>query len=1145
MTLLSNQNASAQKLPSTLLWRISGNSLQNPSYLYGTMHLTDERIFNLGDSLYSALEKSEGFATEIDPSEFTSLLINETKKSLKNKILLKDFLSPEKFKKYGKLLADKLKKDENKITTSDILDEKNKWSNESLKNGKMKTFLDMYLYDIARRKGKWTSGVEDPQDQGDLEDPVTEEDIEQIALYKNYEEFTREQNEEGNFFINAYINNDLNMIDSISNLSDTLSNDVMLVRRNIKMAARMDSMSHIRSTVFAIGAAHLPGKKGLIELLREKGFSVTPVFSSKKIKPSDYKVEEIAVRWYNTKDEDSLYTAEMPGIAGDMTFYGIMKMKMFYDAFSSTVYMTSALTSPLPKNKVDSVLNSMAKEFFSTEESPKGKPITIDNVTGLEYESTSGSYSRGYLLYENGKIFMALAKCQKEDTSAAGDIRRFLHSFSINKIRPVEEKNFYYVNKTKAYQLTLPAPPQSAAELIGNADSTIKSETFFSIDPASGTYFFFGTNESAPGYFIVNDSLILSQIQQTQIEKMKIKSIDSSYMQNGYKNLVIGGLMLSADLMMKAQFRFRGNRWYALVVVYDSSKDQSPIQQFFDSFSTLDYAKINWTTQASEDSLFHTWAPSKFSSASLAAGELNRYTYHSFDSTRGDSYTMILENFDKYLWYNNDSTFWASMIKPKKSTDRLLSKKKVQNGTANGYEYLIQEEGSSNVKRVRMLLNGDRMFSLITIQDLQEINNDNNNQFFETFRVDRTSSGPGLFISKAELLLNDIASENLETADKAREYLSQATFTKDNLQLLQQTLLLNFTEGSNIGNTQLKRQLSRIIINLEDSSSFHFARNNYPVADDTTRNELLNIMVSFPTQENFIILKNILKTYTPRVKPDNYFSTGFTDSVEIAAIILPDLLPLLKDTVMAPSIIAITKTVLEKGLIKKALLSSYEPELLHLSKKYYNALEKYPDDYRFVDYDLQELIAKLNTVSSNAMLQNWSNCNQIFLRYFSVIFLLQNNQPIKANAVQALAENKITRISLYDSLKTYKKLSLFPAKYATQQSFAESLVFNADDDEYGINKVIFLSEKIIEVEGKKSKFYFYKMIYGEEDEPQYLLSAAGPFSLNIKDLSTKETEGFIYDEENFNETKLKEQMDALIQQIKDHAKYRKDNTDAD
>src|SRR4249919_2429992 len=79
----------AQKLPSTLLWKISGNDLQKPSYLYGTMHLTDERVFNIGDSVYKAIENSDGFAIEIDPEEFTPFIIDEAKKSYIESVRIK------------------------------------------------------------------------------------------------------------------------------------------------------------------------------------------------------------------------------------------------------------------------------------------------------------------------------------------------------------------------------------------------------------------------------------------------------------------------------------------------------------------------------------------------------------------------------------------------------------------------------------------------------------------------------------------------------------------------------------------------------------------------------------------------------------------------------------------------------------------------------------------------------------------------------------------------------------------------------------------------------------------------------------------------------------------------------------------------
>jgi hypothetical protein len=168
-------------------------------------------------------------------------------------------------------------------------------------------------------------------------------------------------------------------------LEDSLFHDALLTKRNIKMALRMDSMSHERSMVFAVGAAHLPGDDGVIKLLKEKGFTVTPVFSSKKIKPKDYKLAEVPLIWKDIKDDAGYYTASMPGKPGNMNMYGVLNMKMYFDIFSSTAYLTAAINTPYNQNMTDSVFETMSAYYFGTSDLKKGKPITIGDVSGREF----------------------------------------------------------------------------------------------------------------------------------------------------------------------------------------------------------------------------------------------------------------------------------------------------------------------------------------------------------------------------------------------------------------------------------------------------------------------------------------------------------------------------------------------------------------------------------------------------------------------------------------------------------------------------------------------------------------------------------------------------------------------------------------
>ena len=95
----------AQKLPNTLLWRIQGNGLGKPSYLYGTMHVNDPRLFNLGDSLLNAISTSEGFANELDLNQITPMLVDFVNHELTNAMTVKEMLNKRTFDKYGPALA--------------------------------------------------------------------------------------------------------------------------------------------------------------------------------------------------------------------------------------------------------------------------------------------------------------------------------------------------------------------------------------------------------------------------------------------------------------------------------------------------------------------------------------------------------------------------------------------------------------------------------------------------------------------------------------------------------------------------------------------------------------------------------------------------------------------------------------------------------------------------------------------------------------------------------------------------------------------------------------------------------------------------------------------------------------------------------
>ena len=93
---------SAQKSSSnnnTLLWRISGNGITRPSYLFGTMHILCADDIQLSDSLNKAIRNADNVYLELDMDNLFEMIAAMTKMKMRNDTTLADLLSREEYDK--------------------------------------------------------------------------------------------------------------------------------------------------------------------------------------------------------------------------------------------------------------------------------------------------------------------------------------------------------------------------------------------------------------------------------------------------------------------------------------------------------------------------------------------------------------------------------------------------------------------------------------------------------------------------------------------------------------------------------------------------------------------------------------------------------------------------------------------------------------------------------------------------------------------------------------------------------------------------------------------------------------------------------------------------------------------------------------
>lgn len=260
-----------------LLWKIDAPGVK-PNYLFGTIHSDDPRVISLPEPVIQALDGSGRFVME-------AIIDGDGLVRMAEAMYFNDGRTLEQVT--GKQLYSE---SVNAVTArglpaADIAKQK-PWAVVmalSMPTPKTGEFLDLVLETRASRQDKPVAGLETIQEQIAVFDELSLPD--QIALLK---EAVRTQGEFANELdkmIGAYLARDLASLAEMGGKplagDDRLYRTVterLLSRRNTRMADRMAPMLKEGGAFIAVGAAHLPGDEGLLNLIEKAGYRVTPVY---------------------------------------------------------------------------------------------------------------------------------------------------------------------------------------------------------------------------------------------------------------------------------------------------------------------------------------------------------------------------------------------------------------------------------------------------------------------------------------------------------------------------------------------------------------------------------------------------------------------------------------------------------------------------------------------------------------------------------------------------------------------------------------------------------------------------------------------------------------------------------------------------
>lgn len=338
-----------------LLWQITGNGLKKPSYLFGSYHSNNPKVFKLSDSTFAAFYNSEALVLEADIYQL--------------------------FTQYDmRLNALNLKFDSNgKPYTTNNKASLTKYGNE---DGRPQ-FLDLYFQQLAYNMNKSFFPLESVEEQMEAFESV----YERTPAQKSLEQLKIIQDR----LFNAYLRGDIEQVKTIiqSQLSDSKNAyDRLIVKRNVNMMNGIDSLIRKKSLFVVVGCGHLAGNEGLITLLKAKGYNLRQVVASYSEKKTE--VEEKLIKlnkfyYSNDKFKFNAIFGGKPIIDSNVTYFRLIYQEMGQG--NTYVVEIESIANEDLQSYIEDVMESPAgskmEEMKHQERYQAFEGISFDYMSGL------------------------------------------------------------------------------------------------------------------------------------------------------------------------------------------------------------------------------------------------------------------------------------------------------------------------------------------------------------------------------------------------------------------------------------------------------------------------------------------------------------------------------------------------------------------------------------------------------------------------------------------------------------------------------------------------------------------------------------------------------------------------------------------
>ncbi len=1159
------------KYPS-LFWKIEGKDLKKPSYLYGTMHVSHKIAYHLSDDFYKALKEVDQIALETNPETWMDKMLERSGGGGYYGY------SPNLYSSFAPIIPEDKDIEYILQLNNQLVNGILYRNNEYQQNFEEETYLDMFIFQAGGKQGKPVVALEDLDESDDLARKASMNSYDPDRELPQW--LKKELQEKGivELMEDAYRDKDLDFIDSLNRVYYTdLYNQYMLYDRNRNMVEALDTVFQKGSVFIGIGAAHLPGEQGVIEMLREEGYTVTPIKGEqtevgKKIK-EDFESTFSNRTHSSYSSTDDFIKVDLPeklyefGVSGRNIGVGMDITNGAYFLILRTTLNHSFSEEPISLDDVEKMLYENIPGKISTQER-----ITFQGypAIALTNKTKNGEHQR-YLIVETPLELIVFKLGGKKDYASKHG-HKFFDNIKLGKQSSKKTKVSPFYGD---FQVEMPGTPiiQGNNEVMSGA-GTVMIESY---DNKTKAKYFASAMVYHDYRYFEDDDFEVEYMHKAWYDEIDtlynyIQTTSKPY----YSALSGGGLKNGEKVWLKTIKK--GPKYYMLGTIgsdslqsiaffnsftfvdvihedekYELQVDTSLYYEVISSIETPQYYDYYGRRNKKEDTIKSKYKSIQYETPYKEVIDVSYNKYHHYYQTEhadsiwlrikkswtGEDYKDI-DDEDRYIVYDEDQG------KNKKEQPY--------------YSFKIKKDGCSRMIQNHYILNHGVMYLVRWDSDIYSDVSPFAQKFIETFTLKDTLIGRDPFQDKAGIFFENIHSEDSLTRIQALESYDYIDFKEAHVpQLMDVIKNFEFDEKE----LDIKVGLLEALGQIEDPRVFPFFKRIYSNSEynSAIQLEVINALAKNPNKENYDLILYLMDADLPLASERTIYNTFSPLRDSSALAFSKGLFPKLLEYSSIPEyqtwIYQLAEKLKNEDQVKGKMFKKYKKQFVNEMKMEFKRQKTKDIENKSKSYNyggsssgslLDEYMAMLIHYYKNPEVKDIFDKIKTLedARNKSLLLaqLSKHNQAIDKELLNELAEDPKTRYELYENLEDLKQLDIFPAKYNNQKDLAESYLLGSRSYPK-IDSIEFYKEITIKEQDDEYILYFFKSLkksssyYDEDKEGEWGLQYIAYEVKKEKDEKTKE---FIpdnyyskssYKEIDFeDEEELKEYEEEIIDTIK-------------